>query len=134
MIPTATPTINRIGAALKNLALAASNDTKVLQQLMAANLSLTALVALLMVANKKLAEALAWNKGVALPAAALIIGRGHSTNKPFPGIYCWTHGHWVNQNHMSATCRNEAAGHKDDAMSAKTMGGSDGDKGWNSHA
>jgi hypothetical protein len=54
------PTINRIGAAHEHLALAALNDTNVLQQLMAANLLLTALVTstLLTTANKKLAEAL----------------------------------------------------------------------------
>jgi hypothetical protein len=59
VIPMAAPTINRIGAALKNLALAASNDTIVLQQLTTATLSLVALVTLLMAANKKLADALA---------------------------------------------------------------------------
>jgi hypothetical protein len=64
------PTINCIGAALKNLVLAALNDTTVLQQLMAANLLLTALVTLLTAANKKQADALARNKGCALLAAA----------------------------------------------------------------
>jgi hypothetical protein len=44
MTPTAAPTIDCIGAALKNLALAALNDTPVLQQLTAANLALTASV------------------------------------------------------------------------------------------
>jgi hypothetical protein len=93
VIPTAAPTINRIGTALKNLALVALNDTTVLQQLTAANLSLTALVTLLMAANIKLADALAWNKGIPLPVVAPTTGRGRSTNKPFPGNYCWTHGH-----------------------------------------
>jgi hypothetical protein len=72
----AAPTIDCIGAALKNLALAASNDTTVLQQLTAANLLLTALVTSHMAANKKLADALAQNKGVALPAAAPVRGWG----------------------------------------------------------
>ncbi len=134
VIPTATPTIDYIGTALKNLARVASNDTIVLQQLTAANLSLTALVTSLTAANKKLADALAQNKGVLLLAAAPTTGRGRPSNKPFPGNYCWTHGHWVNQNHMSATCRNKAAGHKDNAMSANTMGGSNAGKGWNSRA
>jgi hypothetical protein len=57
----ATPTINRISAALKNLALVALNDTTVLQQLTAGNLSLTALVILLMMVNKKLMDTLARN-------------------------------------------------------------------------
>ncbi len=61
VIPTAAPTIDRIGVALENLALAALNDTTILQQLMAANLALTASVTLLMAANKKLADALARN-------------------------------------------------------------------------
>jgi hypothetical protein len=39
----AAPTIDRIDAALENLVLAASNGTTVLQQLTAANLSLSAL-------------------------------------------------------------------------------------------
>ncbi len=84
MIPTAAPTIDRIGAALKNLALVASNDTTVLQQLTAANLLLMALVTSLMMANKKLADALARNKGVMLPAAAPTTGKEHSANKAFP--------------------------------------------------
>ncbi len=63
VIPTATPTIDCIGKALENLALAASNDTTILQQLITANLALTALVTSLTVANKKLADALARNKG-----------------------------------------------------------------------
>jgi hypothetical protein len=70
VIPTVAPTINHISAALKNLALAALNNTTVLQQLTAANLLLAALVTSLMAANKKLAEALARNKGVALLAVA----------------------------------------------------------------
>jgi hypothetical protein len=87
-----------------------------------------------MTANKKLADALARNKGVALPAATPTTGKGHSINKPFLGNYFWTHGHWVNKNHMSATCGNKAARHKDNAMSVNMMGGSVADKGWNSCA
>ncbi len=59
MILAAAPTMDRISAALKNLVLAASNDTTVLQQLTAANLALTASVTLLMAANKRLADTLA---------------------------------------------------------------------------
>jgi hypothetical protein len=134
VIPTAAPTMDRIGTALKNLALVASNDTTVLQQLTAANLALTASVTLLTAANKKLADVLAWKKGRAAPVAARATGKGCLTNKPFLGNYCWTLGHWVNQNHTSATCRNKAAGHKDKAMSASTMDSSEADKGWNSCA
>jgi hypothetical protein len=129
VIPTAAPIIDCIGAALKNLALAASNDTTILQQLTAANLALMASVTLLTAANKKLADVLAWNKGGVAPAATPATGKGCLTNKPFPGNYCWTHGHWVSQNHTSATCKNKAAGHKDKATSANRMGDSEVDKG-----
>jgi hypothetical protein len=40
VIPTAAPTIDRIGKALENLVLAALNDTTVLQQLMVLNLGI----------------------------------------------------------------------------------------------
>jgi hypothetical protein len=128
VIPTAAPTINPISTALKNLALAASNDITVLQQLRAANLLLTALVTSLMAANKKLADALAKNKGIALLTVAPTTGRRCLTDKHFPGNYCWTHSHWVNQNHMSATCEKKSAGHKDNAASANIMGSSNVDK------
>jgi hypothetical protein len=62
MIPNAALTNDRIGKALENLALAASNDTTVLQQLTAANLALTASVTLLTAANKNLVDTLARNK------------------------------------------------------------------------
>ncbi len=63
MIPTAAPTIDCIGKALENLALAALNDTTILQQLTVANLALAALVTLLTAAKKKLADALVQNIG-----------------------------------------------------------------------
>jgi hypothetical protein len=110
------------------------NDTTILQQLTAANLALTASVTSLIATNKKLVDALAWNKGGVAPSAAPATGKGCLTNKLFPGNYCWTHRHWVNQNHMSATCRNKAAGHKDKVMSTTTIGSSEADKGLNSRA
>jgi hypothetical protein len=140
VIPTATPTIDRIGKALEIFALAASNDTTALQQLMAANLALTALVTSLTAANKKLADVLAHNKGGAAPAtlatptAAPAPAKACLATRPFPGNYCWTHGHKVNQTHTSAICTCRAMGHKEDATTANTMGGSKVDKGWNSRA
>jgi hypothetical protein len=59
VIPTPAATIDRLGTALDNLALAAANDTPVLQQLTASNWALSLLVTTLTAANKKLAEALA---------------------------------------------------------------------------
>jgi hypothetical protein len=84
LIPTAAPSIDCIDAALKNLVLAASDNTTVCQQLTAASLALTASVTLLMAASKKLANALAQNKGSVLPAAAPTTGEGCLMNKPFP--------------------------------------------------
>jgi hypothetical protein len=126
--------MDRIGEALQNLVLAVSNYTIVLQQLTAANLALTALVTLLMAANKKLANVLVRSKGGVMLAAAPAPAKICSANKPLPGNYCWTHGYRVGQAHTSATCSCKAMGHKDNAMTANTMGGSKADKGWNSLA
>jgi hypothetical protein len=117
VIPTAVPTMDRIGKALENLALAALNDTTILQQLTAANLVLTALVTSLTVANTKLADLLAYNKGgvapatPVTPAAAPAPPKARSATRAFPGNYCWTHGHRVNQTHTSATCTCKVLGH-----------------------
>ncbi len=41
---------------------------------------------------------------------------GKVTRNPHRGNYCWMHGHRVSKEHMSATCFNKAAGHKDEAI------------------
>jgi hypothetical protein len=93
-----------------------------------------------MVAYKKLANELACKKGgaapatLASPAAAPAPSKACSVTRPFLGNYCWNHGHRVNQTHTSATCTCRALGHKEDATTANTMGGSKADKGWSSHA
>ncbi len=93
VVPTSAATINRLRPALDNLALAAANNTTVLQQLMASNLGLTTLVTMLTAANKKLAEVLAKAKLASPPAATPGTPRPlQSTNTPFPGNYCWKHG------------------------------------------
>jgi hypothetical protein len=131
-IPAPAASIDRLGTALNNLALVAANNMTVLQQLMVANLALTALVTMLTAANKKLAEALAKAKGGPAPAAMPSTpGAACSTNSPFPSNYCWTHGHRCSQHHTSATCGNKAKGHKDMARTSNMMGGSDANKGWN---
>jgi hypothetical protein len=131
--PTPAATIDRLGKALNNLALTAANDTTVLQQLTASNLALSSLVTTLTMANKKLVDALAKAKATSPPAAMPGAPKPvQSTNTPFPGNYCWTHGHQCSQHHtISASCGNKAMGHKDDATSANTMGGSKSNKGWN---
>jgi hypothetical protein len=138
VIPTAAPTMDRIGKALKNLALAALKDTTVLQELTAANLVPTALVTSLTVATKKLGDVLAHTKGgsapatLATPAAAQAPPKACLVTRPFTGNYCLTHGHKVNQTYTSATCTCRAPGHKEDVTSANTMGGSEADKRLNS--
>jgi hypothetical protein len=128
VLPAPADTIDRLGTDLNNLALAAANDTTVLQQLTAANLALTTSNAMLTAANKKLSEALA---KVPAPSTPGTPRPPRPVNKPFPGNYCWTYGHRVSQNHTSAMCGSKAAGHKDAATTSNTMGGSDTDKGWN---
>jgi hypothetical protein len=132
--PAPAATIDWLGTALDNLALAAANDTTVLQQLTVSNLALSSLVTTLTAANKKLADALTKVKATSPPAAMPGAPKPvRSTNMPFPGNYCWTHGHQCSQNHTNATCGNKAVGHKDDATAANTMGGSEANKGWNTH-
>ncbi len=107
---------------------------------MVANLALTALVTSLTVANNKLVDALARNKGGMVPAtpatlaAAPAPAKACLATRPFPGNYCWTHGHKVDQTHTSATCMCRAVGHKEDAMTTNMMGHSKADKGWSSCA
>jgi hypothetical protein len=118
--------------ALDNLALAATNDTVNLQQLIAANLALTTTVTMLTVTNKKLVDVAARAKGRGTPAVTLLNpARGvRATMTPFPGNYCWMHGHCCNDHHTSATCSNKAVGHLNYATALNTMGGSTRDKGW----
>ncbi len=151
MILAAALAIGCLKTALNNLALAATNDTAVLQQLISANLAFMATITLLTVANKKMVDA-ATRQG-STPAAtpgwgwiqAATPGWGwtqaatpvatpagiRATKKPCPGNYCWTHGHCVSEHHTSATCANKAPGHCDDATASNTFGGSDKDKTWN---
>jgi hypothetical protein len=119
--------MDRIGSALDNLALAATNDKTVLEQLTAANLALTSTIATLTATNKKLAD----KARGGTPGTPRTPGTpGKVVKNPFRGNYCWTHGHKVSKEHTSATCGNKAAGHRDDATLANTMGGSENDKGW----
>jgi hypothetical protein len=122
------PLIDRLKSVLDNLAFAATNDTAILQQLTAANLALAATVTALTAINKKLVETAARGKPSGPPTGPL--NPAHAPNLPFPGNYCWTHGHRVSQHYTSATCGSKAPGHKDDATGANTMGGSEKDKGW----
>ncbi len=82
MLPAAAPEIGRLESALDNLALAATNDTAVLQQLTAANLALMTTVSALTATNKKLVDAAARTRGtlVATPS----VGGGMHPGTPSP--------------------------------------------------
>jgi hypothetical protein len=155
VIPAAAPAIGCLETALDNLALAATNNTAVLQQPIAANLALTATITLLTAINKKMVDAATrrggtpaatpgrgWTQAatpgwgwtqVATQAATLVATPAGicATKKPCPGNYCWTHGHRVSEHHTRATCANKAPGHRDNATASNTFGGSDKDKNWN---
>jgi hypothetical protein len=134
VLPASAPAIRRLESALDNLALAASNDMAVLQQLTAANLALTSSVATLTATNKKLVDAATHRGGnpAATPAATPAGGRRPPMTRPppHPGNYCWTHGHCNCKEHTSATCLRKAPGHRDEATAANTLGGSEKNKGW----
>jgi hypothetical protein len=155
VIPAAAPAIGHLKTALDNLALAATNDTAVLQQLIAANLALTATITSLTVTNKKIVDAAThrgstpaatpgwgwtqaatpgwgWTQAATQAATPVATPAGiHVMKKPCPGNYCWTHGHCVSKHHTSATCANKAPGHRDNATASNTFGGSNKDKNWN---
>jgi hypothetical protein len=101
----AAPAIGQLKIALNNLALAAMNETAILQQLTAANLALTTTVATLTATNKKLVDVAVRVKGGGTPAATSTNpARGvRGTRTLFPGNYCWMHGHHCNAHHTSAT-------------------------------
>jgi hypothetical protein len=145
VILAVAPAIRRLKTALNNLALAATNNTAVLQQLIAANLALTATIMLLTATNKKLVDVATRRGGtpaatpgqggtLAATQAATPVATSASicaTRKPCPRNYCWTHHHCVSKHHTSATCANKAPGHRDDATASNTFGGSNKDKNWN---
>ncbi len=126
MAPIKAPAIGWLESALNNLALALTNDTAILQKLMADNLALTATVTSLTATNKKLVD-VATRKG---KPAVTPVGGGHATRNPFPGNHCWTHGHRFCKDHTSASCTHKAPGHRNDTTAANTSSGSDKDKGW----
>ena len=132
MLPAAGPAIGRLESALDNLALAATNDTAVLQQLTSANLALTATIGTLTATNKKLVDAAtARAKKAPIAGAPTVVPPAERVRVPaHPGNYCWTHGHRIRKDHTSATCAAKAPGHCDNATAANTLGGSEKDKGW----
>jgi hypothetical protein len=127
VLPAVGPVIEWLEAALNNLALPATNNMDVLQQLTAANLALAATVGTLTTTNKKLVDAALRPRG---PPAGTPVGGAWLTKTPFPSNYCWTHGHCICKEHTNATCTHQAIGHRADATDLNTLGGSEKDKGW----
>jgi hypothetical protein len=130
VLPVAGLAIGRLERALENLALAATNDTAMLQQLTLANLALTATIGMLTATNKKLVDAAAWAKGTPTAGAPAVPPGERVRILAHPGNYCWTHGHCISKEHTSATCAKKATGHRNNATAANTLGGSKKDKGW----
>jgi hypothetical protein len=132
VLPTDPPaTFDRLEVSLNNLALAATNNATLLQQLMAANLAVTNTVTALTATNKKLVDAAATRVPATPPAIGGRRPGSTTTNKPFKRNYCWTHEHKVSKVHTSAICLFPAAGHRKDATLANdTYGGSEKDTGW----
>jgi hypothetical protein len=93
VLPASAPAIGLLESALNNLALAALNDTAVLQQLTAANLALTSSVATLTATNKKLVDVVTrWGGNpaatpaatpVATPAGGGETSKDSSTSSPW---------------------------------------------------
>ncbi len=129
VLPTDPPAmLNHLEITLNNLVLTATNDSAVLQQLMAANLALTNSVTKLTATNKKLVEAAA-KQVPGTPSGTGHLPRSGAPNKSFPGNYCWTYGYKCSKSHTSATCLYPVAGHRKDATLANIFGGSVKDKG-----
>ena len=94
------PVMDRLESALDNLALAATNDKAVVEQLTAANLALTSTIATLTATVKKLAD----KAGTPTPRGTSASSGPRLTKNPVPGNYCWTHGHRCSKDHSSLTC------------------------------
>jgi hypothetical protein len=130
VLPAAGPAIGQLETALDYLALAATKDTAILQQLTSANLALTATIRTLTATNKKLVDATAPAKGTPTAGTPSVTPGEGVRIPPHPGNYCWRHGRRISKEHTSATCARKAMGHRDDATVANTLGGSEKDKGW----
>ena len=97
---------------LDNLALVATNNTVVLQQLTAASLALTNFAAVLTATNKKLVDAAA-TAASCQQVAGTPPGMGRppgsgAPKKTFPGSYCWMHSYKFSKEHTSVTCLYQA--------------------------
>ena len=132
VFPPTGPSSGQLEAALDNLALAASTDSAILQQLTAANLELTKANAVLTATNKTLVESATKARAAANAGGTGATAVGTAKRKPLKNGYCWTHGQKMYGNHSDATCTKPATGHRKEATYNNTMGGSELNKGWDS--
>ncbi len=133
MLPAAHVVMDALAGLLDNLGLAATTNRTTVQQLTAANLLLTTLVATLMAANKKLTKTVACYNPVLQGHGS---GRGcggnnaHCGPTAIWGNYCWLHGYKVL--HTSKICN--VIGRKlrqdEDATVADTKRVADFNKDW----
>jgi hypothetical protein len=123
---------------LDNLALAATTDWDIVQQLTNINQQLTTTIKLL---TEQLQKALATNTVLAnkvtanpnntkTPGGHKPFNRAEWEAKLDPTGYCWLHGYWVLKGHNSETCKGKLGGHKDSATQADIQGGSIKGKEW----
>lgn len=130
-----------IGAALDNLANAATADRGIVTELTSANAQLvktnqklTDQVAAL---AKQLQQAMQTIESMANSKGGHSGGGGGGGNggggrKPNwdPNGYCWSCGYKVTKGHNGKTCWSKKAGHQEQATRADTMGGSTANKNW----
>lgn len=134
---TSTGGYTKLESYLDNIALAATNDSKTLAQLIAANATLAADVNTL---TQKLNNILASGTPTTTtptntPRTPLTPDRARALLKKRllqydRTGYCWSHGYLVHKTHTSETCKHKKANHKNNATKTNTMNGMTYNEGW----
>lgn len=120
-----------IGIALDNLALSATNDHRLMEQLIANNATLTKNNQELSNHLKAALQAIESIKDDQDKQEAKRVERiKRYEAKIDPNGYCHTHGYKVVKGHNSRTCTHKGPQHKDDATRDNIMGGSTKNKDW----
>jgi len=126
-----------ITTALDNLALAATQDRDIVQQLtitnqklVATNQSLTEQLCQALLTNDKLVSKLGGTTPVISNTTKTTRGRQPFNQAEWelnldPNGYCWSHGYRVLMGHNSANCKGKMGGHQAAATRSNTLGGSD---------
>ncbi len=120
IMPALPPAMDHLKSALDNLALASTNKLQCFSS------SLLPILLSPAPSQRSLLPTRSWlTQRRRLPAGDQPLRRccqkkSRSTKNPFPGNYCWTHGHRCSEQHTSATCGNKAPNRKDGATSLNT--------------